>query len=616
MIDLLLLWSIVFFFLLLFFLGFSLLYLSRIHVSYDWFVRIILYFGAGLGTLVFLIVVFDVLHVPLDYRIFGIISLICPIHYFITHGKNKFSSFSFQFSRNYFYYCAVLLATVLLFLTYYYGAFAYPYLEDDDPWSHAVAVKYVAEEKTYYQETAETISHYLEPYPPTYDVILALAYQINGSVFMTLKTFNVILIALGILFFFLFVLALFDIQVATVSTLLLVALPSFMSHFIWSHTLGLALFFPAFFAAYKAFSDKQWRLPAIVLIAAEMITHPFVSVLFGLFFILFLLVFLFEKNYTSFWSGFFLGFFGVLLSFVYWGQQLVRHGLDAVLYSHTGGFGGVASTGLETAADLYINPAYTLSDFLVAPLVTKIDQPTGFGVLTFVLALCGLFYLCTHYKEKNYAVVALWFFLTFVGLLGGHLPFSILTHRFWAYASIPFAICAGVFIVFILKSFWIRKIPFVLLSLLLFFGIFGIPSFDSFNAYTSWYPKYVVETSQWPPGVAWSSVQELEGYMWMHEHLVGSRVLSLCKEERFLLGFDLETDFPNEEMNTFRKNIAMKTADELVLQGSSYDAISLEYSCVKKGYLSEEELNALANTLASQFSVLFMNDEVVVFGVD
>ena len=548
--------------------------------------------------------------------------MICPSHYLITHfipsGKNTISSFSFPslLSRNYLYYGIVLAAAILLFITYYQGAFAYPYLEDDDPWEHAVAVKYVADEKTYYQPSGEAISHYLEPYPPTYDAILALVYQINGSVFLTLKVFNVILIALGILFFFVFVFELFDLQASTAATVILVVLPSSMSHFIWSHTLGLVLFFPAFFVVYKAFSDKQWRIPAVVLIAAEMIAHPFVSVLFGVFFIIFLLVFLLQKDYASFRSGFIIGFFGVLLSFLYWGQQLLRHGLENILHGHTGGFGGVASSGLETAADLYINPAYTLSDLLIAPLMTKIDQPTGFGVLAFVLALLGFFYLCAYHKKKNYLVVALWFAVTFIGLMGGHLPFSILTHRFWAYASIPFAICAALFIVFILKHFWTKKIPFVLISLLLFFGIFGIPFFDSFNMYTSWYPKYVVETSQWPPGVAWSSVQELEGYMWMHDNLVEKKVLSLCKEERFLIVFDIDTAFPNSAMNEFRKNLATKTVDEILEKSAGYDALSLEYSCVKKGYLTEEELNTFANGLASEFSVLFMNDEVVVYSLN
>lgn len=604
--------SIIFFFILLLFLGFSLLYLSKIHVPYDWFIRIIIYLGTGLGTLVFLIVLFDVIGIPLDYRIFAILSLICPIHYFITKGKNKISSISFQFSKNYFYYSIVLAATILLFVTYYQGAFAYPYLEDDDPWSHAVAVKYVAEEKTYAQEP-EQISHYLEPYPPTFDVILALMYQINGSVFLTLKIFNVILIALGILFFFIFVLELFDIHIATAATVILVALPSFMSHFIWSHTLGLVLFFPAFFAAYKAFFDKQWIIPAIILVAAEMIAHPFVSVLFGVFFIIYLMVFLYNKQYHELKSGLVIGFLGVLLSLLYWGQQLIKHSLHAVLYSHTGGFAGVASTGVEIAADAYINPAYTLWDLLVAPTVTKIDQPTGFGILAFVLAICGLVYIIIKFKEKNHAVVGIWFMLTFIGLIGGHLPFSILTHRFWAYISIPLAMTAGIFVIFILKKVRNTKVIFAVVFLFLFFGIFGIPSFDSFNAYTSWYPKYTVETSQWPPGVDWSSVQELEAYMWMHDNLKNKKIFSFCKEERYLIGFDIETAFPNPETDAFRKNLANASGKALESAISDHEYYSIEYSCVKKGYLTEEQLNVLVNTRAEQDTVLYQNDEIVIY---
>jgi hypothetical protein len=606
--------SIIFFFLLLLFVGFSLLYVSKIHLSYDWFVRIIIYLGTGLGGLVLLIILFDVIGIPLDWKIFAIISLICPAYYFIVEGRRKSSAVSFAVSQNYIYYALVCTATILLFATYYQGAHAYQYLEDDDPWSHAVAVKYVAEQKTYAQEP-EQISHYLEPYPPTFDAILGLMYQINGSVFLTLKMFNILLIALGILFFFVFVMELFNIRIATAAAIILVALPGFMSHFIWSHTLGLVLFFPAFFTAYKAFSDKQWMFPAVILIAAEMIAHPFVSVLFGIFFILFLLVFLFQQEYQSFKNGFTIGLCGVLLSVLYWGQQLIKHGLHAVLYSHTGGFGGVASTGIETAADMYINPAYTLWDLLIAPIVTKIDQPIGFGVLAFLLAMCGFIYLIVKYKEKNHAVIASWFIFTFIGLMGGHLPFSILTHRFWAYVSIPLAISAGIFVVFILEKLWNRKVIFTASCIILAIGIFGIPFFEEFNVYTSWYPKYVVETAQWPPGTDWSSIPELEAYMWMHDTLKNKKVFSLCKEERYLIGFDIETEFPNPETDAFRKNLANTSVQDIGAFTSSYDYLSLEYSCVKKAYLTEEQLNARANQLAQQYTVVFMNDEVVIYKI-
>lgn len=677
MIDMLFFGSILFFLLLLLFFGFSLFYIARIHLSDSWFVRIFFYLGAGLGVLVFLIVFFDVVGIPLNYRIFFVVSLLCPFHYFLRKFNRetlaKYSatySLSSFFSGEYFFYGIVLFATLVLFATFLSGTFAYSYLEDDDPWGHAIAVKYIAEEKTYYQKEPGFISHYLEPYPPTYDAILSLVYQINGSLLLTLKIFNVLLIALGILFFFIFVLELFDIKIATVATLTLVALPSWISHFIWSHTLALVLFFPALTVAVRAvhrFPDTKWVVPAAVLIAAELVTHPFVAVLFGVFYFVFVLWYFFwleKKNSTNIFSwnpfaqSFLIGFLGVLFSFFYWGQQLFRHGLNAVLYSHTGGFGGVATVSLrdvgQTAADLYINPAYSLSDFLIAPIFTKIDQPTGFGVVVFLLAVFAIIFILWNYKEylakeKMHFIVFAWFVLTFLGLLGGHLPFSILTHRFWAYVSIPLAILAGIFIVWLLEKLGDKKILFFSISAFLFFAIFGVPftteislemnptynateilsdigeqpilgTITAINILSSWQPKKIVETIQWPPGVGWSSVQELEGYVWMHQKIAGKKVLSLCKEERYLFGFDLETEFPSKEMDAFRKDLANASIEDIRARAtafdSSYDYLSLEYSCVKKGYLTEAQLNALANQLSQYFSIVFMNDEIVVYQIE
>lgn len=629
--------SILYLFLLLLFLGFSFFFVFKIHLSEIWMSRVILYLGSGLGVLVFLIILFGLFRIPLDYRLFFVLSLLCPLYYL---NKNKFTLFqgfslfpSFSVSRKeYILYGTVLLAVIVLFATFLTGAFSYPYLEDDDPWEHAVAVKYVAETKTYHVDTPEIISHYLEPYPPSFDAILALLYQINGSVFFTLKFFNTLLIALGILFFFVLAKDLFGIEVAAISSIILVALPSWMSHFIWSHTVGLVLFFPALTISIRAFHDKKYMMPAILLIAAQMVTHPFVSVLFGVFFISVLVwnfLFIFFSatdkkrvfiSWNPFTQGFMVGLCGVLLSFIYWGDQFIRHGTTGVLYSHTGGFGGVASSGLETAADLYINPAYTLHDFLVAPLVTKIDQPTGFGVLVFILSIFGLLFIVFNAKKyfartQYHLAVAFLFLITFIGLLGGHLPYSILTHRFWAYVSIPLALLVGVFIFALYENVKKNRVLVVGLFILLFIGIFGIPFFNTFNSYTSWYPKYVVETSQWPPGVAWSSVQELEGYLWLHDNVVSKRVFSICKEEKFLIGFDIETHFPSTEMKEWRKNLAGLSLPEMTMLFSEYDAVSLEYSCVKNVFLNEEELNVLANELAQSYPILFMNDEIIVYTI-
>lgn len=632
--------SIIYFFLLLFSLGFSLIKICKIELKDDWFVSLNIYLGTGLCVLIFLSIVFDIIGLPLHYTLFFFMSLIFFGYSLWKYGFRP----SFSWKKEYIYEILVLISVIILFMTFYKGAFAYPYLEDDDPWGHAMAVKYIANEKTYNQDEPELISHYLEPYPPTYDVIMALMYQINGTIFYTLKIFNIILIALGMLFFFVFVLELFGVKVASVATLVLVALPSYMSHFIWSHTLGLVLFFPAMFAAVQGFSNKRWMIVAIICIAAEMVAHPFVSVLFGIFYVVFVLWNI--TNRERFVYSIVIGFFGFLLGLMYWVQQVIRHGFEAVLYSHSGGLKGHTTIGaVETVADLYINPVYGFKDFLIAPIYTTIDQPTGFGIFSFVLVSCGVLYLLLNWKKyitKYHFIILVWLCIGFFGLLGPHIGFSILAHRFWAYASIPFAIIVGIFVAWLLERIWQQKLLFYCISAFLFITISGIPfttniSLDlnptyntttilsdikenpvagiitAINIFSSWQPKKIVETMQWPPGIDWSSVPELEGYMWMHDTLKSKKVFSLCKEERFLIGFDLKTAFPNKKTDAFRKNIATASVEEITSFVSGYDYVSLEYSCVKKAYLTEEQLNVLANQLAEQYSVLYQNDEIVVY---
>ena len=607
--------SVVLFFVILFCLGFGLLKICKINLDYDLFLSFLIYLGTGLSLLVFLSFVFDIIGIPLHYSLFLFFSLILSGLGLFRSGFN----FNFTWKKDYKYYIIVVLFVGLLFFTFYKGAFAYPYLEDDDPWGHAMAVKYIATEKTYNQEYPEQISHYLEPYPPTYDVIMAQMYQINGTVFYTLKMFNVILIALGMLSFFVFVFDIFGIEAATASTIILIALPSYMSHFIWSHTLGLVLFFPAMFTAVKSIENRKWFVPAVVSIGAMMVAHPFVSVLFGIFYIVFVLWNI--TNLEKFLRSFFIGLFGLLLGMLYWIQQIIRHGLNAVLYSHTGGFGGVSSvSAVHTQADLYINPAYHIMDFLIAPIYTTIDQQTGFGVFAFVLMCCGVIYLLLNWKKyftKFHYVVLVWLVIGFVGLLGGHLPFSILTHRFWAYVSIPFAIVSGVFVVWLLNR--CKGFVFWTVLIILFIGIFGIPFTNDdliVNKISSWQPKRIAETMQWPPGIAWSTVPELEGYMWMHDNIAGSRVFSLCKEEKLLAGFDLGTHYPNKDVDEFRIGLSEKSVDNIVAFVEGYDYVSLEYGCVKDGYLTEEKLNNLANELSNVFEVVYLNEGIVVYRVN
>ncbi len=647
--------SILFFFVLFFGLGFTLLRFFSVSLDDDFITRSIIYLGTGLGFFVILSVFLTLLNIPLNWWFFLIFSLLTPAYFLLRHGvSGNIYSFNFVLKKEYLFYAVVFFAAVILGFNFLNSAYSYNYLEDDDPWEHAVAVRWIADTGSYIQENPEQISHYLEPYPPSYDVLLSLMYQINGTVYNTLKFFNILLIVLGILFFFLFAKEMFGIRAGCFATLLLVALPSWISHFIWSHTLAMVLFPFALFVAFRAATDQQWQWPAIFLVAAMMVIHPFVSVLFGVFYAFFVAWQCFfvirEKRKHSFWNpftnSFFVGFMGVVLSFFYWGQQILKYGLHEVLYSHSGGFGGVAQIGqAQTAIQQYINPVYTLHDFLFVPIYTKIDQPTGFGIAAFILVCASLLFLLFHYKQyfhhnKLHFVVLLWFLFSFTGLLSGHLPFSILTHRFWAYVSIPFALLAGFFVDSLLAV--LKPKQRMLLLCMLFLAIFGVPFSNTISlainpdynislifkgirehpvlgvitaidVLSSWQPKKAALTMQWPPGIGWNSIDELNGYMWMHDNLAGYHVLSLCKDERFLFGFDMETNFPSPVMESFRSSLGTQTIESIVAVASSYDYVSFEYSCVSSGYLSEEKLNNLANSLAKIMDVAYQGESMIVY---
>ncbi|MEK6808639.1 MAG: hypothetical protein AABY14_03055, partial [Nanoarchaeota archaeon] len=97
--------------------------------------------GIGLAILPFLGIVLSIFGVPLDWRLFLIISIGYPFFYLLKNFKNL--KFNFKITN---YDIIIFLMLILFFFTFYMyhkGSFTYPYLEDDDPWSHASAAKYV-----------------------------------------------------------------------------------------------------------------------------------------------------------------------------------------------------------------------------------------------------------------------------------------------------------------------------------------------------------------------------------------------------------------------------------------------------------------------------------------
>jgi len=158
--------------------------------------------GFGLAFLPFLGLMLNLLRIPIDWKIILALSLVYPIYCIIRYKPKP--QLQFKITKNTLSILAMLALFVVNLYIYTSGAFAYPYLEDDDSWSHALSVKFVSIEKSVFVGINNPF-HYIDPYPPTYDLLMGILHQTNNSVHFTLKFFNALIISLSTIFFYFFV---------------------------------------------------------------------------------------------------------------------------------------------------------------------------------------------------------------------------------------------------------------------------------------------------------------------------------------------------------------------------------------------------------------------------
>jgi len=162
--------------------------------------------GMGLGVFIVVGTLLNLFGIPLDWKLFLMLSVVFPLCILVKKAKSKelkMPEFKFKLTKS---NLNILMVLVIFFISlqmYAGGSFSYPYLEDDDPWNHAAGVKYIAVEKTAY-DSANFPLHYLDPYPPGYEMLLGVLHQTSSSLSWTLKFFNGLILSFGILFFYFF----------------------------------------------------------------------------------------------------------------------------------------------------------------------------------------------------------------------------------------------------------------------------------------------------------------------------------------------------------------------------------------------------------------------------
>ena len=504
--------------------------------------RHIVNIALGLGIFPLLSVLFNLVHIPLDWKIFFVVSMVFPSYVFVQNVlKKKFTLPSLKITKSDLALFAVILLVFASLFMYTKGAFSYPYLENEDPWGHSVGVKYVALEKTAYDPDVyregwniDQKLSYIDPYPPAYDVLLGVLHQTSPDLRWTMKFFNALLISLGILFFFLVAKKFIgDRNKALFATFVLAAIPSYLSHFIWAHALVVTIFFPAVYALEMMKEDKRWGIIAAIIVGSIWVSQNISKPLQLTTMILIYLVVSSIASRKFLKHGFAALAGGIVLSFSWWGAMIAKHGFKEFMIYYTGdqlvdtassAAAGVVSSsgvgffsllvskvtiliGFATRAGGSGARAYSFDDFFIAQGQNMINNPIGIGVVLTIVTLIGVVYILVKHKsrlvtvENTWLCISMfWLIFTFWGVNGQTFPISVARgpFRIWMLLAIPVALIATEGVWF-LKDFFSRwKVPKALVVGVIIIGIL----------LTSAYQKYELNTAMWPTSGSFTTPSE------------------------------------------------------------------------------------------------------------
>jgi hypothetical protein len=255
---------------------------------------------------------------------------------------------------------------------------------------------------------------------------------------------------------------------------------------------------------------------------------------------------------------------------------------------------------------------------MVAKFSSRIDNPTSLGYFLFFLVIIAVLYsIIKLIKERDYLikknvpllVILTWLLFAFVGVNGNRMPFPIpMPHRFWAILAIPVALISAEGFIYIINLF--KKYKY----LIGFVVIVGI-------ILTSFYPKYVVNTSYWPPGIHWIGTNEdpyneIRAYTWLKTLPLDTKVFT-CHFEENVIGFDKYSCAWCPEVVEFKKELINKTAEEVHkwLTSRNYEYFVLGGYCTKE-YGTEKTIEKVNEfTLSPYFEIAHQTDVVVIFRI-
>ncbi len=546
----------------------------RLSAPRSWPERLALAFPVGLGLWPPAVLVLRLFHLPLDWRLMGSLGLagvalaIADRRPAPAVPRARMASLA----------AAAALAAALAGVMYS-GATRYPYLEDDDPWQQAVAVRWAALQKTTVQPDPP-VTLYLEPYPPHYAALMGVLHQVNPDLKDVLKFFNALIVGISVLSAFIAFEALSGSAAkALAASALLAVSPSYMSHFIWAQTLAIPVFFAAVWALAGLPAGARWWADgpswlALLLVWSATVTQPSSAAVFALLLVVAAAVraaaarargeAIPRPEVAAIAAA---GAASLASWLVLMRRQIAHYA------SQPGAF--QRGQGDDTSGGL----VYGLRDLLFE-YGNKIDQGTGLGWATVALVVIALVALVARWRQDPPAdrstrlVMVAWLVIGLLGIEGNALPWKLFPHRFWVFLVIPVAYLAAegaAALADLALGKWARA------------GVLVVAVGVAFG--TNLGPRLDLQTGVWPPGVGWPGPDQLGAWVETAGHLPPwTGVFAPCFRDEYLIGLNLHAEPWDPALRGLRERLASTDGRELaaVMAARGYPYLVLEASCVQK----------------------------------
>ena len=603
--------SIVLFFIYTFCLGFTIT--SFVKNSGNFLERNLMRIGFGLAALPFLGLILNLLRIPIDWKLILALSLVYPLYYLFRYKPKP--QLQFKITKTTISILAMLVLFAINLYIYTSGAFAYPYLEDEDSWSHAMGVKFVSIEKTVFAGVKNPF-HYIDPYPPTYEILLGVLHQTNDSVYWTLKFFNALIISLSTIFFYFFVKVFTqDKNKALFAAFALLSIPAFMSHFIWAISIAVPLYFVVFYALERIKYDVKWWIVAALSMVTVFTATPTHSTYFGLFLVLYVVTKIILERKLLIWH-IAAGVSGLSLSFLFWWLPMIlKHGLAGTLKGVGFNIGYAKELGLRVALRGTGDRIYTFSDFFIAQKQNMINNPIGIGIFLSILTAVALIFLFLKYKDlfkkENYwlIITLVWLIFTFYAVNAARFSIKLSPFRAWMLLAIPVCILAaqGAFNLMSISKRSMGNFGKFAILIVLLVGIF----------FTSTQQKIAVNTANWPPGAFWTSGEEIGGYIWMRENLPPNTRVFTFKNNGPVIGMDRYTCHWCDDIRGYMRNNFNESPEDTYnwLKNNNYEYLIIDGQTVSKFGANESNIKLQGLVQSGLFQPVFQNQGAVIFKI-